>query len=387
MCGNSDDNCAADALGSELLRRYYLRYREIAARIGVSLAGEENKSKAFGPSTEGEVLGLDYDTMRWKCWIPQDKSARLIRELTEILEKGEASNGEWMKVSGKLNHYHPLLLNGKFNRALISHAVKQEKKQDVMIALEPETKLQVYWWVLNLRALRQRGGRIMDPMSHLPARALDLHGDAAGGDTNDKRKGWGVCCLRTGEWNRESWPKFILDNKMVRGIQYGRKLTLLEGFTSLQAAYTWARQGQEQGGISLNCDNIGFYWAFRNGSSRDELVYTISKAINDLADGLGIVIRVFYQRRRTELGDQIVDHLSKGESQQVESLWPEGVRWTGRPSNELRRWIEKPRVMLDLGRRLLVELSETLDVHIGRNYREDIRRRESQRGAKRARLE
>ena len=69
MCDNSDDNCAADALGSELLRRYYLRYREIAARIGVSLAGEENKSKAFGPSTEGEVLGLDYDTMRWKCWI------------------------------------------------------------------------------------------------------------------------------------------------------------------------------------------------------------------------------------------------------------------------------------------------------------------------------
>ena len=161
----------------------------------------------------------------------------------------------------------------------------------------------------------------------------------------------------------------------------------MEGFTSLQAAYTWARQGQEQGGISLNCDNIGFYWAFRNGSSRDELVYTILKAINDLADGLGIVIRVFYQRRRTELGDQIVDHLSKGESQQVESLWPEGVRWTGRPSNELRRWIEKPRVMLDLGRRLLVELSETLDVHIGRNYREDIRRRESQSGAKRARLE
>jgi hypothetical protein len=60
------------------------------------------------------------------------------------------------------------------------------------------------------------------------------------------------------------------------------------------------------------------------------------KPLNDLAEGLGIVIKVFYQRRRTELGDQIVDHLSKGESRQVESLWPEGVRWTGRPSNELK---------------------------------------------------
>ena len=68
----------------------------------------------------------------------------------------------------------------------------QERKQDVMIALKPETKIQVYWWVLNLRALRQRGGRIMDPMRHLPARALDVHGDAAGGDTKVKLKGWGV---------------------------------------------------------------------------------------------------------------------------------------------------------------------------------------------------
>ena len=70
----------------------------------------------------------------------------------------------------------------------------------------------------------------------------------------------------------------------------------------------------------------------------------------------------------------------------MESLWPEGVRWTWKPSKELRIWIEKPRVMLDLGRRLLVDLSETLDVHVGRNYREDIRRRESQSDAKRARL-
>ena len=45
--------------------------------------------------------------------------------------------------------------------------------------------------------------------------------------------------------------------------------------------------------------------------------------MNDLADGLGIVIQVFYQRRRTELGDQIVDQLSKGELQEVETLWPE----------------------------------------------------------------
>ena len=48
-----------------------------------------------------------------------------------------------------------------------------------------------------------------------------------------------------------------------------------------------------------------------------------------------------------ELGDQIVDLMSKGESRQVESIWPQGVKWSGRPSDELRKWIERPRVMMD----------------------------------------
>ena len=64
-----------------------------------------------------------------------------------------------------------------------------------------------------------------------------------------------------------------------------------------------------------------------------------------------------------------MDHLSKGEMPQVEALWPEGVEWSGKPSKVLNNWIEQPRVMVDLGRRLLIELSEELVVHVGRDYR------------------
>ena len=113
-----------------------MKYRELAARLGVSLASEENRSKAFGPRQVGEVLGLDYDTERWKNWIPQDKSDRLIRELCEIMDMKGARNEDWMKVAGKLNHYHLLVQNGKFNRALITHAVSQDRKKDVVIKLE-----------------------------------------------------------------------------------------------------------------------------------------------------------------------------------------------------------------------------------------------------------
>ena len=126
--------------------------------------------------------------------------------------------------------------------------------------------------------------------------------------------------------------------------------------------------------MCMNCDNIGFTWAFYNGDSKDELVYTPANALSDMADGLGIVIQVFYQRRRMELGDQLADHLSKGEWKQVEAIWPEEVQWTGRPSRVLAAWIERPRVVLDLGRKLLLELSERLDVHVGRDYRSDMKK-------------
>ena len=69
------------------------------------------------------------------------------------------------------------------------------------------------------------------------------------------------------------------------------------------------------------------------------------------------------------MGDQIVDHLSKGEMPQVEALWPEGVEWPGKTSKVMNNWIEQPRVMIALGRRLWRELSEELIVQVGRDYR------------------
>ena len=87
-----------------------------------------------------------------------------------------------------------------------------------------------------------------------------------------------------------------------------------------------------------------------------------------MANGQGIVIQGFNQRR-TDLGDQIVDHLNKAEMPQVEALWPEGVEWSGKTSKVLNNWIEQPRVMIDLGRRLLRELSDELVVQVGRDYR------------------
>ena len=49
-----DDNPVADEEDSVVLRDYYVRYREIAAKCGISLADESKPEKTFPPSAKGE---------------------------------------------------------------------------------------------------------------------------------------------------------------------------------------------------------------------------------------------------------------------------------------------------------------------------------------------
>ena len=52
-------------------------------------------------------------------------------------------------------------------------------------------------------------------------------------------------------------PRFIFNDEPKNGIRYGRKLSLLEGYATVRLAFTWAKEGQEQGGMNCGCDNVG----------------------------------------------------------------------------------------------------------------------------------
>ena len=59
-----DDNPVADVEGLVVLRNYNVRYREITAKRGISLADETKPEKAFPPCSREEILGIDYDPKR-----------------------------------------------------------------------------------------------------------------------------------------------------------------------------------------------------------------------------------------------------------------------------------------------------------------------------------
>ena len=365
-----DDNCAVASSGSKMLWSYLKSYRSLAEELGIRLAPEDDPSKAFPPSPAGEILGIEYDGEKMTWAMPASKGQRLLVMLGRALTAGWIRNDDALSLAGRVNHYSGMV-HGKFNRCLIIHLGDAEGRDDDEIRIKRQTKLCLVWWLLHIRVLQKCGGlRIPYPDEFLANTALILHTDAAGGASRKETQGWGMVNLEKGEWARGSWPKYILNHTWHKGSRWGKKLTFLEGFTGLLAVPLWAAEIQEAGGVALMIDNIGFCYASESGCSRDEILWTISKAVADLAEGLGVPIRVFHTARRTSLGDKVADDLSKGKTHSVMQVLPGSKNVSCRTSKVLLNWLAAPRIDMELGRAVLLEIAAKaeVEVQVGLSY-------------------
>ena len=373
-CQQLDDNCVVDALGSPSIFKYLESYRRIAERMNVRLASEDDPSKAFAPCSSGELLGIIYDGSKGLWKMPYDKGCRLLCVIGETLRTGHITNGGALSLAGRINHYSALV-GGKSNRCLILHLGRNDLDPELDIVIGKETKLCLVWWLLNLRALQKAGSRIPHPDEFLVNSALVLHSDAAGGDSHKALQGWGLVNQASGEWARGSWPMFILKNKYVRGQRWGRRLSLLEGFAAVLMVPLWAKDIQRARGAALMCDNIGFMYAHRSGSSTNEYIWTLIKCLADLSEGLGVTIKVFHTSRRTSVGDQLADDLSKGVVDSAATLLPDSVNVSDKVSKVLLHWISDPYIKMELGRSVLLEIQRSceVDVDVGFDYKSAAR--------------
>ena len=316
---------------------------------------------------KGEILGLIYDGEAWKWEIPTDKLDRMLVLLGTGIRQRYLTNGEAMTLSGKLNHYSPVV-QGKFERCLITHLVADGQPKDLRVKVPRQTIFAMVWWLLNLRASSLEGTFIPDPTQYFPRRALELFPDAAGGATSSKVKGWGCVCITLKEHAHGVWPRFILENTERNGQTWGRRLSVLEGFGAAQCVALWAKDIVEIGAAAIYVDNAGFVYAAAKGSSKCEYVYTMAKYIADMSAGMGVNIKLCHTGRRTTSGEKICDALSKGEFTEVRQEMPDGKDISQRTSKVLMRWINNPAVTRSLGRMGLQEVATQCDVELGRDY-------------------
>ena len=261
-----------------MLRCYREEYRSLASKLGIRLASEDNPSKAFPPSCVGEILGLVYNTEKWTWNMTEAKRVRLQVLVAKGIRQGTLLNEEAKVLAGKINHYSNII-GGKYERCLIIHIVDEAKKKDEVVVVGKQARVQLTWWLLNLRALSLEGNFIPNPQAWFPRTAVELFPDAAGGDSADREKGWGCCNPKTGEYITGVWPDYILQNVCRNGRTWGRRLTVLEGYGGAQALPAWVEAIVEAGAVALYIDNAGFVYAHRKGCSKDEWIYTLAKFI------------------------------------------------------------------------------------------------------------
>jgi hypothetical protein len=128
-----DDTVACGSLGDGTVKRFYESYKEIAAKVGVRLADETDKDKAFGPSTTGKVLGIVYDLEQWKCWIPEDKLVIILHLLVKVRDSKEVANSIMLTLNGKLSHYMWLVPGGAWQRGFLLQLQDAQQNPNVQL--------------------------------------------------------------------------------------------------------------------------------------------------------------------------------------------------------------------------------------------------------------
>lgn len=366
-----DDLCSVGSNEDEVLDKFFWTYRSMAKRMGVELAPLDDPGKAFSPCMQGEILGLEYDSVKWTWGLPCDKARRLLALLWKVLLNRGAESKVMLTLLGRLNHYM-MVVGGRYQRGFLYSEMRgKEFKPDVWVDLDNNGCVQLWWWIVNIRVVIADGAPLLDPRKQFAVASLELFSDAAGGDSK-RWKGWGAYCEEKEEYVMMKWPKFILENKLYLGQTWGSKLTLLEGYAALMGLLTWLPEVMERGSVVLRVDNIGFVYAFNKGHSRDLHIYTLVRAMKYVSEHLEFKLHVIHVSRRTEIGDQLVDHLSKGEVEKVMVLKPsvvEVVIW----SETMKRWIRQPRVLWDLGRLVMLE-SDSFRDSVGKDYKADMRK-------------
>ncbi len=101
-----DDVPIVSPKGSKLTEKFYTAYKEICTEIGIPLAEEcPRNEKAFGPSTQGTVLGLIFNSENLTWSISKEKVGGILHILDTFLERRTCTLTDVQILHGKLSDF------------------------------------------------------------------------------------------------------------------------------------------------------------------------------------------------------------------------------------------------------------------------------------------
>jgi hypothetical protein len=356
VCQYLDDACAAaPASRKDELEKFYATYQEVAARVGVLLADTSDPDKAFGPSTNGVILGVEYDTVAWTWRIPQEKAARFMLQLRELAAAQTVRQDEIWKIVGRVIHYASLFPAGKFNIDYFMEANKRPTERDFPVPISSGLRRQALFWIFIIKLCSGTVG-IPDPTAGFPAWTIEVFTDAAGGSLSGLGRGCGG--VSGPWWFYLRWPRKInCGVKAADGKKLSKKLSALELVGPLVAI---SAAGQLGPGLPMRVwvDNIGSVLIWKKGySSSCALCNTIVKAMGTIAAALSCRLTVEKTRRCSSKPAILADALSKANFRAFWAARPPGSNVDPfRVPPSILAWVANPKADDELGTKVLRDL-------------------------------
>ena len=232
--------------------------------------------------------------------------------------------------------------------------------------LLPCTRLiqsQAAWWIrrISLHMSLHAPFPFWRPLR--PASEIDLFPDAAGISPVNPRLGCGVFIdLPQPVIFYMAWPDFIKNNSEVAGCGHvGAKLSFLEAVAALCAVIADPASITAKV-VTIHSDNLGLVLAWRKGSSRCLLTYSIILALKKLESALCLRLDIVKVPRCSSPQSSVADMLSKGLLQQVWKLFPHRRMQPGDHSSSLFKWLCNPFPTRVLGSAIVKELAYKYNV-------------------------
>ena len=309
-----DDVVGVGDRNTDTIWKFDKAYRDVAKEVGISLADRSDRDKSFAPSTQGQVLGVDYDTEAWTWTIRQDKLIRVQHMIREALDSELISLGHMKSLVGKIIYIRFLVPGGKFKMGYLTKA-------------------------------------------ELSPLAIPAYTDAAGGSWRFGHGLGGI--IPPKEWFYIPWPRWLNEGKPNSdGVKFDRKLCVLEMLGPLAVLIIRPNLVRNRD-MEVFVDNSGAVNIYAKGySSGCVYSYTVAMAINDIAQALNCNIVLTKVTRCSDKFTIIADAISKADWATLDRLMENRNTDPCRVPRALLRWINDPKEDLHLGEKILREMAQ-----------------------------
>ena len=361
----------------EALTRFVREYRSTLATLNIKAAPDDpTHTKAFDCSTEGEVLGIRFDTVSFTWSLPKEKLCSLIADLHKLAaRKSTHSLRELEAILGKLNNVSMLcpalktftseatfMMKTHIDTLMLGNTEISDSARDSHIFHPSAEVAEDLLMVAGLLTdTYENPLPIVDPDPPVPLGCVSIYTDASGNIAGPTSPCLGVF-----------FPSHDLQQSMAISFPFPTNFLLQSNGTGIVADTTTTLEslgillpmvtdpfrcvGRN---IQVLIDNIAVVFNFKKRRSNDKLAHTIIRASYLIAGALACKLFVTWIPRRSDRESVIADDLTHMDfSTSIDFDQHACTRVQDFPL-PIAEWMRNPSHDRDLGHQILAWMHKT----------------------------